>query len=158
MKYPQIVILAFDEWLGKQLRELAVESRWLIREARQSGAAFSLLRDNRPTVLLVQTDPHDEKATAFAFLADAHRLSPDSAAVVVCDVKLNETDRIAWTATALDLGARYVLFPPLTRPVLEDVVSGLMTAVIRRTMLTAVPTKQAEAEIIDLAHEGQADT
>jgi hypothetical protein len=157
MRYPQIVILAFDEWLGKQLRELAAEARWRLREVRQPAAALALLRDPRPTVLLVQADPHDEKAAAFALLADAHRTRPDAAAVVVCDVKLSEADRVAWAAASLDLGARYVLFPPLARPVLEDVVSGLMAAVIRRTLPADAPAKPAEAPVIDLAHEGQAD-
>src|SRR5205085_3844863 len=120
--------------LGKQLRELAAESRWLVREVRQPAAALALLGDGRPTVLVAQADPHDEKAAALALVADAHRRCPDAAAVVVSDVKLSEADRVAWTAAALDLGARYVLFPPLARPVLEDVVSGLMAAVVRRTV------------------------
>ena len=108
-------------------------------------------------MLLVQADPHDEKAAAFALLADAHRTCPDAAAVVVCDVKLSEADRVAWTAASLDLGARYVLFPPLARPVLEDVVSGLMAAVVRRTVPADAPAKTADAPVIDLANEGQAD-
>src|SRR5262245_46678033 len=141
MRYAQVVILAFDEWLGKQLRELAAEARWRLREVRQRAAALALIRDSRPTVLIVQADPHDEKAPAFALLADAHRTCPDVAAVVVCDVKLSEADRVTWAATALDLGARYVLFPPLARPVLEDVVSGLMAAVIRRTVPSDIPVK-----------------
>ena len=33
-----------------------------------------------------------------------------------------------------DLGARYVLFPPLTKPVLEDLASGLMASAVRRVM------------------------
>jgi hypothetical protein len=155
MRHPQVVILAFDEWLEKQFRELAAESRWLVREVRQPGACRALVRDPRPTVLLLQADPLDERAAALALLADVHRERPDVAAVVVSDAKLNEDDRVAWTAAALDLGGRYVLFPPLSRPILEDVVSGLMAAVIRRT----IPDRDsgAPAEAIDLAEEGHAD-
>ena len=71
------------------------------------------------------------------------------------DVKLPDAERTAWTAALLDLGARYVLFPPLTRPVLEDVVSGLMTATIGRIVGESVPSKPARTErVIDLADEG----
>jgi hypothetical protein len=158
MKHPQVIVFAFDEWLGKQLRELSVESRWLVREARQAAACLSLVRDPRPAVLLLQADPHDDRATAFAFLADVHRFAPDVATVVVSDAKLGEDDRIAWTAAAFDLGARYVLFPPLSRPVIEDIVSGLMAAAVRRGLPSSAESPEpADAGLIDLAREGQAD-
>jgi len=158
MRHPQVVVFAFDEWLGKQLRELAAEARWLVREARQAAACRALLRDPRPTVLLLQADPDDDRAAALALLADVHRAAPDVAAVVVSDVKLSEEDRTAWTAAALDLGARYVLFPPLSRPVIEDVVSGLMAASVRRGLPPeTAPPRPADRGVIDLAEEGQAD-
>lgn len=159
MKHPQVVVLAFDEWLGKQLRELAAEARWLVRETRQAAACLGLARDPRPTVLLVQADPHDDAAAALALVADVHRMAPDVATVVVSDVKLAEDDRVAWTAVALDLGARYVLFPPLSRPVIEDIVSGLMAAAVRRALPAdpVAPARPAEPAAIDLAEEGQAD-
>lgn len=155
MKHPQLVVFAFDDWLAKQLRELATESRWLLREVRQPGACLALLRDGRPTVLFAQLDPHADTAAPLALVADAHRLTPDAAAVVVSDVKLGEADRAAWTAAALGLGARYVLFPPLSRPVLEDVASGLMAAAVRRAAFDARP--DPAEPVIDLAEEGQAD-
>jgi hypothetical protein len=155
MRYPQVVVLAFDEWLGKQLRELANDTRWLLHEVRQPAACLSLVRAPRPTVLLLQADPNDERATAFALLAEVHRECPDVAAVVVSDAKLKEEDRVAWTAAALDLGARSVLFPPVSRPILEDMISGLMAAVIHRTVADESAGKPGEA--IDLAEEGHAD-
>jgi hypothetical protein len=79
-------------------------------------------------------------------------------------VKLSDADRIAWTAALIDLGARYVLFPPLTKPVLEDVISGLMAAAIRRVVGAAAGAPAGAAkpkrvrpkpadEVIDLADE-----
>ena len=89
---------------------------------------------------------------SLADLEEAHdsAFAPDVAVVVLSDVKLADDDRAAWTAGVLDLGARYVLFPPLQRPVLEDLVGGLMTATQRRTI-------GATAGTIDLADEQYKD-
>ncbi len=151
MLYPQLVIHDADGWVVRQLTELAGESRWLVREAKTRPAVLAVARELRPTVLFLRVDPADEKAEDFALLAEVHRLNPDAAIVAVSDVKLSDTDRVAWTAVLLDLGARYVLFPPLTRPILEDLASGLMAASIRR-VVGAEPPKTAE-RVIDLASE-----
>lgn len=132
MKHPVVVVCAFDDWVANQLRELAAEHKWLLREVRLPAAALDLVRDPRPAVLVVQADPTADATGPLGLVADAHRLCPDVPAVVVSDAKLGDDDRAAWTAAALDLGARFVLFPPLTRPVVEDLVSGLMAAVARR--------------------------
>ena len=42
-----------------------------------------------------------------------------------------EHERAQLSALAFDLGARYILFPPLQQPVIEDLVSGLLTATTR---------------------------
>lgn len=159
MRLPQIVILAFDDWLAKQLAEFAAEHRWLVKEVRQTGAVLSLLREPRPTVLLAQLDPHaDGIAAALDFLIQVHRDYPSVATVVVSDVKINEEERIAWAGTAFDLGARYILFPPLTRPVLEDLVGGLMTALLDREGREAPAIAPRPHEpVIDLAEEGTAE-
>ena len=161
MRYPQLVILAFDDWLGKQLAEFTSDHRWLLKEVRQPGACLSLLREPRPTVLVAQLDPHaDDVAAPLTFLSDVHRTHPSVATVVVSDVKLSEDERISWTATAFDLGARYVLFPPLSRPVLEDLVGGLMASLLERmgkaNSVELRPVKAKEA-VIDLAEEGAAE-
>jgi hypothetical protein len=132
VKFPQVVVCAFDEWVANQIRELVAEQKWLLREVRQPAAALELVREPRPAVLLIQADPTGDATGPLGLLADAHRLCPDVGAVVVSDAKLGDDDRAAWTAAAFDLGARAVLFPPLTRPVVEDVVSGLMAAAVRR--------------------------
>lgn len=160
MRYPQLVILAFDDWLGKQLAPFAADHRWLLKEVRQPGAGLALLREPRPTVLLAQLDPHaDDVAAPLAFLSDVYRSHPGVATVVVSDVKLSEDERIAWTATAFDLGVRYVLFPPLSRPVLEDLVGGLMAALLARAgKADAAEVAPVPREpVIDLAEEGTAE-
>ncbi len=157
MRHPQLAILAFDDWLGKQLAEFAHEHRWLVKEVRQAGAALALLREPRPTVLLAQFDPHaDTVAATLEFLLDVHAKHPAVATIAVSDVKMNEADRAAWTATVLDLGARFVLFPPLTRPVLEDLVGGLMAVQLERAGRDAPAPRPADG-VIDLAEEGIAE-
>ncbi|MBL8866514.1 MAG: hypothetical protein JNK93_13220 [Planctomycetia bacterium] len=69
---------------------------------------------------------------------------------------MNEADRAAWTATILDLGARFVLFPPLTRPVLEDLAGGLMGVQLERAGREAPAPRPADP-VIDLAEEGLAE-
>jgi hypothetical protein len=153
MRYPQVVVCGPDEWPAAQLRELAAEHRWLVRAARQPVAARDLVREPRPTVLLVQADPAGPP-DALRLVADAHRLAPDAAVVVLSEAKLPEEDRSAWAAGALDLGARYVLFPPFTRAVLEDLVGGLMAAVVRRVIgpgAEAGSVRPADDGVIDLA-------
>jgi hypothetical protein len=160
MKLPQAIVLEPDGWLARQLRELAGENRWLIQPARSVDTALSLARGRGPAVLLVQVELAEDKPEAIGLVADVHRLAPDVPVVAVSDVKLSDADRAAWTAVLFDLGARYVLFPPLTRPVLEDVVSGLMTAAIRRVIGDAPPQPAKKpkpagtGEVIDLADEG----
>ena len=157
MRSPQIVVLESDGWLAKQVRELAGEHRWLVQSVRAVDTALSLVRRRQPLVLLVQIEPAEDKPEPFGLIADVHRLAPDVPIVAVSDVKLSDTERTAWTAALLDLGARYVLFPPLTKSVLEDVVSGLMAVTVRRAIgeVTMLPAPLPPRErVIDLADEG----
>ncbi len=157
MKSPRVIVLELDGWLARQLRELAAESRWLIRAVRGVDTALSHVLERSPAVLLVQFEPSDEKTQPLALIADVHRLAPDVPVIAVADSKLPDAERAAWTAALLDLGARYVLFPPLTKSVLEDVVSGLLTAAIRRVVgeesVGALPPLRPAEAVIDLADE-----
>jgi DNA-binding NtrC family response regulator len=141
VKYPQVVALEYDGWLGKQLRDLARESRWLIHSVRTSSAVKAHLQRGNPTVVLIQTDLSEEQLRLLALIDDIRRLDPDVSVIVVSDIKLPDAERCAWTTAILDLGARYVLFPPLTKPVLEDVVSGLLSASINRIARQAIPNR-----------------
>src|ERR1700719_1408679 len=131
MKLPQVIVLELDGWLSKQLRELAGESRWLIQQTKLVDTAMSLARDRRPTVLIVQIEPGEDKPDPLKLIAEMNLLASDVPIVAVSDVKLPDAERAAWTAALLDLGARYVLFPPLMKPVLEDIISGFMAGAIR---------------------------
>lgn len=142
MKRPQLVVL--DPEIARQLADHAAENRWLVRSAKTLFAARELTRDRRPTVVFLTFSPADPAVVEL--VADLHRTVPDTAVVAVSDEKLSEPDRAAWTAVLMDIGARYVLFPPLTKPVLEDLASGLMQGAV---LGPAAPGE----EVIDLADE-----
>jgi hypothetical protein len=154
MHHPQLVILDTDGWLAKQLREMAAESRWLVQSPRSVDSALSFAR-RRPSVLLAHFEPAADRPPPLQLVADVHRLAPDTPVVAVADVKLPDAERAAWTAALFDLGARFVLWPPLTKPVLEDVVSGLMTATIRRVIgeKSAPQLSERSSQVLDLADE-----
>ena len=134
MHAPQVVVVEADGWIARHLGDLAAEDAWLVRGTRGVDAALPLVRERRPCVLIVQAELAEDKPAALKLIADVRRDCPDVPVVAVSDVKLSDADRVAWTAALFDLGARYVLFPPLTQPVLEDVVSGLMAVAIRRVI------------------------
>jgi hypothetical protein len=157
MLYPHLIILDPGGELARLLADLASEHRWLVRTPRACDTALSLAREGRPGVLFVRVEPGDETPEPFALVADAHRLCPDVPVVAVSGSKLPDADRVAWSAVLTDLGARYVLFPPVSRPVLEDVASGLMASSVRRVVggdpLPLPPPRPAAEGVIDLAHE-----
>lgn len=132
MDHPQLVVFERDGWLAEQVRGLAQENSWLLREPRQAEACLDLVVETRASLLLLKLQRAliDE----FRLLALLRERAPDCPVVVCSDLKLDSVgQRAALAALAYDLGARYVMFPPLTQNLLEDVVSGLMTATIARS-------------------------
>jgi chemotaxis response regulator CheB len=131
MRYPQIVVFERDGWLAAQVQELGREHSWLVRESRQADACVQLLREARPAVLLLKLER--KLIDELTLLARLQEKAPDCPVIVVSDVKLDgAAQRMSLAGLAYDLGARCVLFPPLTHPVIEDLVVGLMEATIER--------------------------
>jgi DNA-binding response OmpR family regulator len=162
MRAPQVVVLEADGWIARHLADIAAEGAWLVRGVRSPAAAMEIARERRPSVLIVQAELAEENTATLRLISDASRACPDVPVIAVSDVKLSEADRAAWTAALFDLGARYVHFPPLTQSVLEDVVSGLMAARVRRVVGDSAPVGSApkdpkrrrkEEDVIDLADE-----
>ena len=131
MNHPQLVVFESDGWLAEQVRGLAQENRWLLREPRQTEACLDLVRETRASLLLLKLQRG--LINEFRLLALLRERVPDCPVVVCSDLKLESVaQRTTLAALAYDLGARYVMFPPLTQNLLEDVVSGLMAATIAR--------------------------
>ena len=132
MKVPQVVLFALDDWLGNQLRELVNEHRWLLREVRQLGAFAGQFAERRPSIAILQLDWRDVRPDLAEVIVRLARNHPEIAIVAVVDTKIPEDHQAEWTAALLDLGCRWVLYPPLTRALLEDLLSGWMTALTDR--------------------------
>lgn len=131
MKYPQLVIYEAGGWLAGQVKRLAAENGWLVRESRQANSCRNLVAEDRPTVLLLHLEK--DLLEILQLIQEVHQESPDVAMVLASDVKMEGADpRAQLSALAFDLGVRYILFPPLQQPVIEDLVSGLMAATIQR--------------------------
>jgi hypothetical protein len=119
MHHPQLLIFEHDGKLAAQLRPLAEARRWVVREPRQVGACLRLLWRGGPGVLVLMLGRDLERA--FALLERVSWLSPDTGRVVI-----GESEH-AWLAgLAWDLGADFVLVPPLGHEMLTEVVAGLM--------------------------------
>ena len=135
MKHPQVVVSESDGWLADQVRRLAADHAWLVRESRHADACLNLLADSRPAVLLLRLER--ELMDGLTLLGQVAERAPDCPVVLVSDVKMEGAEqRAQLAALAFDLGARYVLFPPLQQPVIEDLVAGLMEATVRRVVGT----------------------
>jgi chemotaxis response regulator CheB len=133
MKHPQVVVYESDGSLAGQVRRLAGENSWLVRESRQPDACLQLLAVVRPSVLLLKIER--ELLDGLSLLGRVADRAPDCPVVLVSDVKMEGAEqRAQLSALAMDLGARYVLFPPLQTPIIDDLVAGLMAATVRRVV------------------------
>ncbi|MSR53916.1 MAG: hypothetical protein EXS09_11600 [Gemmataceae bacterium] len=142
MKYPQVVVYESDGSLARQVRRLAAENSWLVREPRRPESCLELLADFRPSVLLLKLE--DELHAGLSLLAQVTQLAPRCSVILVSDVKMEGAEqRAQLSALAFDLGAKHTLFPPLQQSVIEDLVSGLLTASIRRTLGSSIETDDA---------------
>ena len=144
MKHPQVVVYESDGWLAGQVRRLAAENAWLVRESRQPDACLQLLAEVRPSVLLLKIER--ELLDGLTLLGRVAERAPECPVVLVSDVKMEGAEQRAHlSALAMDLGARFVLFPPLQVPVIEDLVAGLMAAAVKRVVGTAADEEGGDA-------------
>lgn len=149
MRYPQVVVYEPDGRLTKLLRD-AIETRkwkWALREPRRLEACLRLLQRGGPSVLVLkvqrpqvrQMEMLEELTQAYKQLAaqrrhlaqqmnlveQVHWLFPETAIVIVGD-----TEDVALADLAWDLGAQFVLFPPLAREHFVEIVAGLMEPIL----------------------------
>lgn len=133
MKYPQVIVYESDGTIAGQIRRLAAENQWLVRESRHDVACLALLAEDRPSVVVLKLEK--DLVEGLTLLTQIVAQSPDSPVILVSDVKMDgAAQRVQLSTLAFDLGARYVLFPPLQQPVIEDLVAGFMAATIQRVV------------------------
>jgi hypothetical protein len=121
MRAPQIVVYESERWIAELLSGTAEVWQWPLRELRDESALVRALRQGGPSVLVVEVGGDVERD--LALLGRLTWLCPEARAVAVCSLASAELTGLAW-----DLGATYVLAPPLPRDALLPVVLGLMEA------------------------------
>ena len=131
MRHPRLVIYERDGFLAEQVRELAREHRWVVRESRQADACLKILRDPGPAVLLIKVDK--EALDGMALIGRAFESAPHCPLALFFDEKQEGAGQRALLAgLAYDLGASAVVFPPLTQSAVEDLAAGLMAGAVAR--------------------------
>ncbi len=147
MRFPQIVVFESDGVLAANLQPLAKETRWLVREPKQVPACLDLLRESGPKVLLLRLGRH--LIRELTLLDEASSTNADVPVIVVCD-----NDDPALLSVAMDLGASYVLMPPLTRHILPELIEKVMRAQSEPTLARiASPTPVDPPNLTDADHD-----
>lgn len=152
MRGPLLTLCALDSWLHNQLRDVLREREWQLDEVRTLDAWCNHLDADRPNVGILQLDFAELKDSVFETLRECHQQLPHVPIVIIADTKLADEPKAIWTLELMDLGVRYVLFPPLTKVVLEDLVTGLMEATLTRWQANDLATSVKNTPTtIDLA-------
>lgn len=122
MRTPQLLVCEREREtapLLALLRESALAQGWWLREVQDLDACLRLLGEADPGVLVLEVG---RRLADELTLVDRVKASCPAAAVVVVGDAVN----VAVSNLAWELGADYVLFPPLPLELLPDVVIGLM--------------------------------
>ena len=104
MRHPQIVVYETDGWLAAQVGEMAREHGWLVRESRNVDACLELLRDVRPSILMLKLER--KLIDELSLLSRVHKRAPECPVFVFSDVKLEGAAQrtILAGAVALTIG------------------------------------------------------
>jgi hypothetical protein len=119
VRHPQLLIYRGDARLATQLQIQIDAGRWLLRKPGDLAECLEMSSRGGLNVLVLRLgrDLDDELST----VERVHYLAPDTAIIVVGDA-----EQAAVAGIARDLGAQFVLFPPLSRDLLPEVVAGFM--------------------------------
>ncbi len=119
MRQPQVLIYESDGRLAEYLRRSDKSRAWSLREPRSLESCLRLLRRGGPSVLVLKVG--QDLVPELTLLDRVSWLFPDTATVVVGDADNAELAGLAW-----ELGAHFVLFPPLPRQELPALVSQFL--------------------------------
>jgi hypothetical protein len=121
MRYPQGLAYERDGRLAELLKAALEERKlkWVLREPRDPAACLRLLERGGPAVVVVKLGRELERElTLLERVASLH--------ADVCPVLVGDAEHAALAGTGWDLGAAYVLLPPMARTSLPEIVVGLM--------------------------------
>jgi hypothetical protein len=119
MRYPHVLVYESDGRIAELLRPEIESRKWSLREPRGVDACLRLLGSGGPSVLIVKLGK--DLLRELTLLERVTWLFPDTAAIVVGDAENSLLAGLAW-----DLGASFVLFPPVRRPELLALLVGLI--------------------------------
>jgi hypothetical protein len=119
MRYPQVLIYENDGRIAELLRREGKPRHWSLREPRRPEACLRLLQRGGPSVLVLKLGR--DLLQELTLLDRVSWLFPDTATVVIGDSGNPVLAGLAW-----DLGAAFVLFPPLPRYSLIEVIGQLL--------------------------------
>jgi hypothetical protein len=148
MHYPQLLIYESDGRLAESLRRLREQSpsrKWSLREPRGLESCLRLLGRGDPSALILKVG--QDLVRELTVLERVTWYFPGTATIVVGDTENPVLADLAW-----DLGAGLVLFPPLPRSWLVDVVDGFLCQPTR-TAPAAVSRSESNELIVPEAEE-----
>ena len=124
MRYPQVLVYEADGKLAAFLREAMREQRWSLREPRSLEGCLRLLRRAGPNVMILKLGK--DLVREMTLLERVHRLFPETGIFAVGDAANTAIESLAW-----ELGAQFVLFPPLPRQELIHAITGFLKPATR---------------------------
>src|SRR5437899_889594 len=140
MRYPQLLIYENDSRIAelfRQSRMQAGQRRFALREPRTNEACLRLLRRGGPSVFILKIGK--DLVRELTLLERVTWTCPETFAIVVGDAENPVLADLAW-----DLGAAFVLFPPLPREWLIDIVDRLLVRAASPVKSHAPPEPEPE--------------
>jgi len=133
MRHPQVLIYESDGRLAEMLRSENKPREWSIREPRSLEAGLRLLRRGGPSVAVLKLGK--DLLRELTLLERVTWLFPETAVIVVGDTENSVLAGLAW-----DLGASFVLSPPLARGELFGIVTSLINSPARQPRASSKQT------------------
>jgi DNA-binding response OmpR family regulator len=141
MRYPQVLVYESDGKLAAFLRDATREQRWSLREPRSLEGCLRLLRRGGPNLLIIKLGK--DLVREMTILDQVHWLFPATAVFLVGDAENASVEALAW-----ELGAQFVLFPPIPRQELIHAMASFLKPV----------TKPESGVLTDLDLESEAES
>jgi DNA-binding NtrC family response regulator len=142
MRYPQVLVYESDGRLAELLRREGEARRWTLREPRRLESCWRLLERGGPAVLVLKVGT--DLVRELTLLERIKWLYPETASVVVGDTENPTLAGLAW-----DLGASFVLFPPLSRQDLPELVARLLEPLASPTAQVTEPQPEPDLPPIE---------
>jgi len=140
MRHPRIVVLEGDGLLAKSLLPHCEKMRWLLVEERQMESCRRQLQRTGSAVLVLKLGRN--LVRELGLLRDLQFEANEIQTLVV-----SESDDPSLQALAYDLGASYVMLPPIDRLQLTEIVEHLMLARLPQQTTETAPQRHPHEDL-----------